>query len=104
MLRLLVLAVAIVAVAFMTSCAKDKSQQTCPIMGFKPDRALFSDYKGRRVYVCCMGCIEAFNQDPERFIKFLEKEKGYHLEQAKDDGLSDVIRGYCDRHKGHAHQ
>ena len=46
MLRLLVLAVAIVAVAFMTSCAKDKSQQTCPIMGFKPDRALFSDYKG----------------------------------------------------------
>jgi hypothetical protein len=34
-------------------------------------------HKGVTYYVCCSGCRDAFNEDPERFIKeYNEKKKG----------------------------
>jgi len=98
------LAAVIGIVAFMGSCGKENVQALCPIMGAEIDRSLFTDYESRRVYVCCMGCIEAFHQHPDRFIKFLEEDKKYELEKAKDDGLSNALREYCKRHKGHGHR
>jgi YHS domain-containing protein len=32
-------------------------------------------YKGKTYYVCCSGCKEAFEADPESFIKAAEKKK-----------------------------
>ena len=30
-------------------------------------------YKGKTYYVCCSGCRDAFNENPEKFLKALKK-------------------------------
>jgi hypothetical protein len=32
-------------------------------------------YKGQTYHVCCSGCRDAFNDDPEKFIKAFEEAK-----------------------------
>lgn len=32
-------------------------------------------YKGKEYYVCCSGCRDAFNDDPEKYIKEFEEKK-----------------------------
>ncbi|HZU35742.1 MAG TPA: YHS domain-containing protein, partial [Gemmataceae bacterium] len=32
-------------------------------------------YKGQTYYVCCSGCLEAFNENPAKYIKEYEKRK-----------------------------
>ena len=32
-------------------------------------------YKGKQYYVCCSGCRDAFNENPEKFIKELEAKQ-----------------------------
>ena len=49
-----------------------KPQTTCPVQGDPIDKSLFVDYKGKRIYVCCSGCIDALKKDPEKYIKKLE--------------------------------
>jgi hypothetical protein len=49
-----------------------KPQTTCPIMGGDIDKKLFVDYKGKRIYVCCTGCLDQVKKDPEAAIKKLE--------------------------------
>jgi len=44
-------------------------QTTCPVMGAKINKELYADYKGERVYFCCMACPPQFAKDPEKFIK-----------------------------------
>jgi YHS domain-containing protein len=62
-----------------TTTASDtttKAQEKCPIMGNKVDKAVFTDYEGERVYFCCPGCIDKFNDEPVKFVKAM-----------KDDGV-----------------
>jgi YHS domain-containing protein len=47
-------------------------QTTCPVMGGAIDKKLYVDYKGKRIYVCCPGCISELKADPEKYIKKLE--------------------------------
>jgi YHS domain-containing protein len=47
-------------------------QTTCPVLGGEIDKNLFVDYKGKRIYVCCAGCINDVKKDPEKYIKKLE--------------------------------
>jgi len=49
-----------------------KPQTTCPVQGDAIDKSLFVDYQGKRIYVCCSGCIDAVKKDPEKYIKKLE--------------------------------
>jgi len=51
---------------------KPSLQVTCPIVGGKINKELYADYKGKRVYFCCAGCIEKFKNAPEKYIKKLE--------------------------------
>jgi YHS domain-containing protein len=46
-------------------------QKTCPIMGGAIDKNLYLDFKGKRIYVCCGGCIDAVKKDPEAALKKL---------------------------------
>ncbi len=48
-------------------------QQTCPVTGRSIDEDLSVDYNDVRVYVCSEECIEAFNNNPERYLKKLEE-------------------------------
>jgi hypothetical protein len=86
---------AIVAVGLSTYAEKQnvpKKQTTCPVMGGKINTAQYADVKGKRIYVCCAGCIAKIQADPDKYIKQLEAE-GITLDKTpkKDD------------HKGHDH-
>lgn len=50
-----------------------KPQTTCPVMGGDIDKSLYVDYKGKRIYVCCEGCLAKLKKNPEKYIKKLEK-------------------------------
>lgn len=38
-------------------------QTTCPVMGGAINKELFVDKDGKRIYVCCGGCIDAVTKD-----------------------------------------
>ena len=46
-------------------------QEICPIMGGKINKAVFTEYKGKKVYFCCAGCDKTFNADPQKYISKL---------------------------------
>ena len=76
-----------------TACAKDiaptpqakgqavKRQTACPVMGGEINTNLFVDVEGKRVYVCCKGCIGAIKKDPAKYVGKLEAE-GFTLDKA----------------------
>lgn len=43
-------------------------QTTCPVMDGAINKALFTEYKGKKVYFCCDGCKEKFEAEPEKYI------------------------------------
>lgn len=61
-----------------------KLQTECPVLGGPIDKNLFVDYKGKRIYVCCAGCIETVNADPEKFLKILADKNEYAEEVSKE--------------------
>jgi len=44
----------------------------CPVTGGKIDRSLYVDHDGKRIYLCCKGCIAPVQQDPSKYIKEME--------------------------------
>jgi len=72
-----------------------KPQVQCPVMKGKIDRKFYADYKGKRIYFCCAGCIKAFNKNPEKYMKNL---KGVKLEKApKPQVVCPVMNGKIDK-------
>ncbi|MFA6104310.1 MAG: hypothetical protein WCV67_14980 [Victivallaceae bacterium] len=65
-----------------TSVAKKgKAQTLCPVMGGEIDKNLYVDVKGKRIYVCCKGCVGMVKADPGKYIKILE-DQGVEIEKA----------------------
>ena len=58
-----------------------KPQTKCPIQGEAIDKKLFTDYKGKRIYFCCSGCVDTFKKDPEKYMSAMDKE-GIELEKS----------------------
>ncbi len=56
----------------MPRIANAASQEKCPVLSGQIDKKVFVDYKGKRIYFCCAGCIEQFNKDPEKYLKQME--------------------------------
>lgn len=50
---------------------KLKPQTSCPVMNGSINKKLFVDYKGKRIFVCCGGCIAEVKKDPDAAIKKL---------------------------------
>ena len=46
-------------------------QTTCPVMGGPVNKAVFTEYEGKKVYFCCPGCDEKFKADPEKYLSKL---------------------------------
>ena len=57
-----------------------KAQTTCPVLGGTIDRKQYIDIEGKRIYVCCAGCIDTIKADPAKYIRILE-DKGVELEK-----------------------
>ena len=79
-----------------------KKQTTCPVMGGKINKAQYADVNGKRIYVCCAGCIAKIKAAPDKYIKQMEAEgitmdktpkKEDHAEHSHDHG----------DHEGHKH-
>lgn len=79
-----------------TENAEVKKQTTCPVMGGKIDKAQYADVKGKRIYVCCAGCIAKIKADPEKYIKQMEAE-GITLDKAEKKKMK------SEDHSGHQH-
>lgn len=47
-------------------------QTQCPVMGGAIDTALYVDHGGKRIYVCCQGCIAIVKKDPAKTIQSME--------------------------------
>ena len=78
-IRMLALILAVTALFIGTAWTADNPQTTCPVMGGKINKEVFSDYQGKRVYFCCPACIGEFKKDPAKYIKKLE-DQGVVLE------------------------
>lgn len=59
--------------------AELKPQTTCPVMGGKINKELYVDHDGKRIYLCCAGCVSKVKADPEKYIRQLE-DQGIQLE------------------------
>jgi len=46
-------------------------QTKCPVMGGDINNDIFVEYKGKKVYFCCPGCVEKFKADPEKYLSKL---------------------------------
>ena len=53
------------ACAVSTEAAAE--QKTCPVMGGKINKSIYSVYEGKNVYFCCAGCKPKFEKDPEKY-------------------------------------
>ena len=51
-----------------------KPQTVCPVMGGKVNKDLYVDAQGKRIYVCCGGCIGAVKKDPAKYIEKLHQQ------------------------------
>ena len=58
-----------------TASASTTEQKICPVMGGAINKALFTEYKGKKVYFCCDGCKEKFEAEPEKYIAKLPQFK-----------------------------
>jgi outer membrane murein-binding lipoprotein Lpp len=84
-----ILAVVVLAVVALYGCKKEESsstqpqaiaatvsdanaaieQTTCPVMdGGAINKDIYTVYKGKKVYFCCVGCKPQFEKDPEKYI------------------------------------
>ena len=82
-----------------------KDQETCPVMGGKINKKQFADVDGKRIYVCCPGCIGKIEADSAKYIKKLE-DQGIVL-AATPKAVDAPARKHDARgkkgHKGHMH-
>lgn len=73
---------ALQASATNAPAAAAKAQTTCPVMKGNPiNPKLFVDQDGKRIYVCCSGCITPVKKNFAKYAKQLEAE-GVVLEAA----------------------
>jgi len=50
-------------------------QTVCPVMEGAVNKAIFTEYEGKKVYFCCAGCKEKFEKEPEKYIAKLPQFK-----------------------------
>jgi YHS domain-containing protein len=82
MVLVLVLSLCVAGAGFAAPAqAKGQAQTVCPVLGNKIDKNVYTDYKGKRVYFCCAGCVEPFKKNPEQYLKKM-KEQGVTPEKA----------------------
>jgi len=54
--------------------------RTCPVMGGDVDdnTPYTAVYRGKKVGLCCSGCVGEFKKDPKKYMRKLEKMEGKH--------------------------
>ena len=65
----------------------ENMQTTCPVLGGKVNKDIYTDYKDERVYFCCEGCIPEFQKDPAQYVQKLKNE-GVKLEKVSSTRMN----------------
>jgi len=86
-LPLLIALFAVGSVVAEENTITNNLQATCPVMGGKINKEVYTDYKGERVYFCCEGCVPEFKKDPAQYIKKLKSE-GVTLEKVPEKEIN----------------
>jgi YHS domain-containing protein len=73
-------------------------QKTCPVCdgSVDPKTSKFFMYKGRKIYIACPGCDKKFIENPQKYLKKLDKESKASREGTKGKGSGH-------QHGGHGH-
>ena len=59
-----------------------KAQSVCPISGEElKSKEVYVDAEGKRIYVCCAGCVGKVKEDPKKAMKTIA-ERGEYVEDA----------------------
>jgi len=64
-------------------------QPMCPVMDSPIDPSVYVEYKGKRVYFCCLGCDAKFLADPERYLDKLPQFQDPPDEPSEETDHSD---------------
>jgi YHS domain-containing protein len=67
-----------VGAAFASDDRHEGNQTKCPVLGNDVNKSVYTDYQGNRIYFCCAGCIDAFNEDPQAYLQKM-KDEGVEL-------------------------
>lgn len=59
-----------------TTTMSSGEQTVCPVTDYNIDPNVWVEHQGKRVYLCCDGCKEAFQKYPERFVTKLPQFGG----------------------------
>jgi YHS domain-containing protein len=59
------------AVVDSNAVAVEIEQTTCPVMGGKINKEIFTEYQGKKVYFCCAQCKADFEKEPEKYLSKL---------------------------------
>jgi len=54
---------------------KNTTNKLCPVSGGPVSEKFRTEYKGQFVYMCCEGCLNEFNKNPESFVAKMSKEE-----------------------------
>ena len=52
-----------------------KAQTVCPVAEGEIIKDAYIDYKGHRIYFCCMGCQAGFKKNPEKYLLILKEKE-----------------------------
>lgn len=103
MKKLLLAAAGIALLAVSPLEAEEKkTQKKCPIMGGSINKSLYADVQGKRIYVCCKGCINPIKANPQKYIKKLTKA-GVKLDKAPHSHNHSGHNHHGHDHSGHNH-
>lgn len=53
---------------------KAVTNKVCPVSSGPVVEKYRTEYKGQYVYLCCEGCVNEFNKNPETFVAKMSKE------------------------------
>ncbi len=71
------------------------TQTVCPVMPSHPIKeSVFVDYQGKRIYLCCAGCISKINAEPEKYLAPMEAE-GVVFAQVVTNGNGEAAMENC---------
>ena len=51
-----------------------QAQAVCPVLGGHINKNVYADYRGKRVYFCCPGCVDPFKKNPDQYLQKLEAQ------------------------------
>lgn len=78
--------------------AEDKHKEkivndTCPVMGGKVENDTLHKvtYKGKKIGLCCAGCVEEFKKNPEKYAAKLKLDKFALYEDSIDEKRAEAL-------------